>query len=77
MPLEYLASTDAEALQCGRADYGDAVIEGLVEYFDVPMSCPVNGCIHKQFLAKDREAATQCAESDQGEMGCEVVDACD
>jgi hypothetical protein len=75
--VPYPANSDAEALQCARAQFGDKVITSPVDYYPVSLTCPYSGCIQRQVLAKDQESAKRCAASVEGPGSCTVVPHCD
>jgi hypothetical protein len=58
----YQANSRPEALQCGRAVFGDAVIEEEVEEYEFAMDGPL-GCRTVQVFAKDQEDGNSCAQS--------------
>lgn len=65
-----VASSPEEALQCARAQYGDAAIPGPLTDFPVAVTCPMTGCHQRTYPGRDHDAAQQCAEATS--PGCTV-----
>jgi len=66
----YLASTPEEALQCARAQHGDAAIPGPLGDFAFAVTCPATGCNQRTYPGRDQDAAQGCAEATA--IGCTV-----
>lgn len=70
--VTFVASSPAEALQCARAQYGDAAFAGPAEDFPFAVTCPMTGCNQRTYPGRDHDAAQQCAEATS--PGCAVED---
>ena len=68
--VTYLASTPEEALQCARAQYGEAAFGTTVSDFHFAVTCPNTGCNQRTYPGKDQAGAQSCAEATS--IGCEV-----
>jgi hypothetical protein len=64
------ADNRAEALQCARAKYGNAVIDTL-EDFDFAVTCP-SGCVEKKHRGRNHDATESCMQ--YLHPGCSITD---
>jgi hypothetical protein len=68
--VTYIATTPEEAVQCARAQHGEAVIGAEIEQFAVAVTCANSGCVQRTYPGRDQESAQNCAQAQA--LGCEV-----
>jgi hypothetical protein len=70
--MTVVASTPEEALQCIRAQYGEAALDSAPEAFTFAVNCAATGCSQHTYFGRDADAAQSCLEASL--VGCEVSD---
>lgn len=68
--FSFVANSPVEALQCARAQHGDAAIGPTLVPYPVAVTCPQTGCNPRTYPARDQDSAESCAEATS--PGCSV-----